>query len=454
MSELITRRSFAGALSPIVQLPIARAQQKRHPNVLLILADDLGYGDIGLHGAPDVRTPNMDALAALGVRFTNFYSNCPVCSPTRAALLTGCYPETVGVPGVIRRRPETSWGYLSPKARLLPEVLSKAGYQTALVGKWHLGEEPYNLPNARGFQEFRGMLGGMVMDYYNHQGHQDDQPDVWHNGTRLRQQGHATDLFTTWAQETIASWRKASKPAFLYLAYNAPHNPVQPPAEWLDRVRKREPSANEKRAKLIALIEHMDDGIGRVMKTLRDTGQLDNTLVIFTSDNGGDCPEEARNLPWRGCKGEMYEGGIRVPGIVSWPGQVKAGSQCDEVALSMDLAPTICEVAGLRMPSATHGLSLVETIKQGRALPARDLFWTRLEGVAFAGNPIHAVRRGDWKLVHNTPFTPLELYNLKNDPYERTDLAKANPKMRNDLAAALMKHVHRGGQVPWHPPDE
>jgi arylsulfatase A-like enzyme len=341
---------------------------------------------------------------------------------------------------------------LSPKATLLSNVLKKAGYRTTLVGKWHLGEEPYNLPNARGFDEFRGMLGGMVMDYYTHQGHQDDQPDLWRNRTRLKQPGHATDLFTAWAQETVEGWKKSARPGFLYLAFNAPHNPVQPPPEWLDRVRKREPGASEKRAKLVALIEHMDDGIGRVMKTLGDAGQLDNTAVIFVSDNGGDCPEDARNLPWRGCKGEMYEGGIRVPGLISWPGRVKPASTCGEVSLTMDLAPTICEMAGTSMPSAIDGVSLLPAVTHGSALPARDLFWTRLEGVTYTGNPIHAVRRGDWKLVHNTPFTPLELYNLKDDPYERVDLAQANPKMRNELAAVLMQHVHRGGQVPWHPP--
>jgi arylsulfatase A-like enzyme len=416
------------------------------------MADDLGYGDLSSYGAGDMQTPHVDALVAGGMRFDNFYANCPVCSPTRAALLTGRYQELVGVPGVIRTHAENSWGYLAPDAVLLPKLLGAAGYQTACVGKWHLGLDSPNTPTERGFDHFHGFLGDMMDDYYNHRRH-------GINYMRLGDQeidpaGHATDLFTDWAVDYIHERHGHAEPFFLYLAYNAPHTPIQPPPDWVARVKQRQPGIADKRAKLVALIEHMDHGIGQVIAALKETGEYDNTLVVFTSDNGGQLDVGANNGPLRGSKQEVYEGGIRVPMCAVWPGQIQAGSRCDRIGLSMDLFPTICDATGVKFSHEIEGRTILPTLLGHDQPPQdRDLFWCRREGGnRYMGKTIHAVRRGDWKLLQNSPFAPLELYNLKDDPQEQTDLARSNPKMFNELAAALRAQIQRGGRVPWQPP--
>ena len=441
---IFNRREF---LASALFLQSGRAK----PNVLVILADDLGYGDLGSQGSKDIRSPNIDALSKAGMRFDNFYANCPVCSPTRAALLSGRYPEMVGVPGVIRKQPDQNWGYLSPRATLLPAVMRQAGYATGIVGKWHLGYTGANTPNERGFDEFRGMRGDMLRSYTTHVGGGDTEVDMWRNREHIDPKGHATDLFTGWAVELIKEWGRGAKPFFLYLAFNAPHAPIEPPPEWLAKVKH----PDEKRRKLIALIEHLDDSIGKVIAALKQSGQYENTLIVFTSDNGGDCPVAADNGPWRGCKQEMYEGGLRVPACAVWPGHIVAGSRTEQVTLSMDLSPTIAEAGGASFPDKLDGSSVLGILTgKATALPPRDLFWTRREG----GNPymaktIQAMRRGDWKLIHNTPFQPMELYNLREDPYEKTDLAKKNPKVFNEMTVALRRHIQRGGAVPWQAPE-
>ncbi|NMC19765.1 MAG: sulfatase-like hydrolase/transferase, partial [Thermogutta sp.] len=302
------------------------------PNVLLILTDDQGWGDVRCCGAADLDTPNLDRLAAGGMRMTNFYANCPVCSPTRAALLTGRYPESVGVPGVIRTHPRNSWGSLAPNARLLPAILAEHGYATALIGKWHLGLAPGDHPNARGFEFFHGFLGDMMDDYWTHRRHGLNY--MRQNERVIDPVGHASDLFSDWACDYLRSWAagepaSSRKPFFLYLAYNAPHVPIQPPAEALAAYRQRHPDASAERAALAALIEHLDAGIGRVLSTLRELGLEEQTLVLFSSDNGGQLNVGANNGPYRDGKGTVYEGGIRVPMIARWPGKVPAASQSD-----------------------------------------------------------------------------------------------------------------------------
>jgi len=210
----------------------------KKPNILVILVDDLGYGDLSSYGAKDLRTPNIDQLMANGMRFDNFYANCPVCSPTRASLMTGRYPDMVGVPGVIRTHPTNNFGYLSPDAVMLPTMLKKAGYHTAIIGKWHLGLESPNIPNERGFDHFHGFLGDMMDDYYTHLRHGYNYMRL--NKQEIHPEGHATDLFTQWAIEYIRGRINKKQPFFLYLAYNAPHTPIQPPEEWLEKVKKRE----------------------------------------------------------------------------------------------------------------------------------------------------------------------------------------------------------------------
>ncbi|MBT5847294.1 MAG: sulfatase-like hydrolase/transferase, partial [Verrucomicrobiales bacterium] len=281
------------------------------PNILIILADDLGYGDLSCYGAKDLKSPHLDALMASGMRFDSFYANCPVCSPTRAALLSGTYPDLVGVPGVIRTSPESNWGWLSPKAVLLPVPLKAAGYHTAIVGKWHLGLESPNTPNERGFDFFKGFLCDMIDDYYKHRRHGINY--FRENQKEIDPPGHATDLFSNWAVDYLNKRKDNKQPFFLYLAYNAPHTPIQPPPDWLAKVKAREKGIAEPRAKLVALIEHMDDGIGKVIATLKANGQYENTLIIFSSDNGGQLNVGARCGNHRGGKQDMYEGGLKVP---------------------------------------------------------------------------------------------------------------------------------------------
>ncbi len=438
---------FAVLLFSTMSIPVRGA-----PNVVVILADDLGYGDLSCYGAKDMRTPNIDALVKSGMRFDHAYANCPVCSPTRASLLSGCYPELVGVPGVIRTHAHNNWGYLSPKARLLPEILKSKGYHTALIGKWHLGLESPGTPTERGFDHFHGFLGDMMDDYYHHRRHKINYMRL---GTKeIDPKGHATDLFSRWASDYIRSRRGSDKPFFLYLAYNAPHTPIQPPKEWLEKVQKREKDITVKRAKLVALIEHMDDGIGQVMKTLNDTGVAKDTLVIFTSDNGGQLSVGANNGNLHGGKQEMYEGGIRVPFCAVWPGRIKAGSSSDRMVLTMDLLPTICEASAIDSPKRIDGESMLPTLLgKKQSMRKSDLFWTRREGgTRYMGKTIWAMRRGDWKLLQNSPMAPFELYNLKDDPQEQTNLAKKNRKVFSAMAAALRAHMQRGGKIPWQKP--
>lgn len=442
---MISRRDFLASAA-------ASQAQVRRPNILVIIADDLGLGDLSCYGAADIRTPNIDALASAGMRFSSFYSNCPVCSPTRAALLSGCIPDRAGVPGVIRTRPEDNWGYLSPGVTLLPTPLGSAGYHTGIVGKWHLGLTSPNTPTERGFDFFHGFLGDMMDDYYTHLRHGNNY--MRRNREPVTPQGHATDLFTSWSIEYLNDRERDGRPFFLYLAYNAPHTPIQPAPEPLERVRKRQPGITEKRAKLAALIEHMDEGVGRVMEALRRNGQDRDTLVLFTSDNGGQIEVGATCGPYRGGKQDMYEGGIRVPLCAVWPGRIAPGSTSEAIAQSMDLCPTICEAAGVRPPEGIDGESILPLLT-GRASStrARDLIWVRREGgPRYLGRDYYAIRRGDWKLLQNSPFEPYQLYNLRADPREENNLAAAEPGVVRELSMALARHAQRAGRVPWQEP--
>lgn len=421
------------------------------PNVLVILADDLGRGDYSAFGTDDLRTPHIDRLFHEGIACDNFFANSCVCSPTRAALLTGCYPDRVGVPGVIRDQPEDSWGYLSKDAVLLPELLRKAGYHTAHVGKWHLGYEAPNRPNDRGFDFFHGFLGDMMDDYYTHQRH--GHNFMRRNLETVSPAGHATDIFTDWACDYLLdrAGAKEGRPFFLYLAYNAPHGPVQPPDEWLEKVRGRRPNLSDKRARLAALIEHLDHGIGRVLATLDETGMATQTLVIFTSDNGGLMNDGANNGPWRSGKTHMYEGGLRVPFAARWPDHISPGTRTDQLALSMDICPTVLAAAEVPPPGKLDGVGFLPQLLGAKPAAAdREVYFVRREGgLAYCGQTIEALRHGDWKLVHDSPFAPLELYNLAADPRETNNLAAQERQKLQELAARLRLHAQRAGQVPW-----
>ena len=438
------------AVSAAAALPAIAASP--HPNLIVILADDLGRGDYSAFGTKDIRTPNIDRLCREGMTFDNFYANSCACSPSRAALLTGCYPDRVGVPGLVRHVPDDNWGFLSPQATILPKVLKPAGYHSAIVGKWNLGLASPNTPNDRGFDYFHGFLGDMMEDYWKHL-------RGGYNFLRLNRQviepvGHATDLFTDWACSYLRDRAEVGEPFFLYLAYTAPHDPIQPPPDWLAKVKRREPGISETRAKIVALIEHLDFGVGQVLATLDRLHLAENTLVIFTSDNGGNLIFGANNGPWRSGKTHMYEGGLRVPGVARWPAKVKPGSRTEQMALSMDIFATLCEVAAVRPPAGVDGVSFLPALlgEPPRETPPDRYFVLREGGPNFGGKTSNALIANQWKLLQDRPFLPWELYNLRLDPQETTDLAAKEPKRFQTLDAAMRKHIQRGGQVPWQPP--
>jgi arylsulfatase A-like enzyme len=446
--------------------------QAATPNVVLIMADDLGIGDVSYTGfAADIETPNIDSLAAVGMRFENAYANAPVCSPSRASLLTGRYPGLVGVPGLIRRNASKNFGFFSPNGPTLPELLKQDGYTTGLVGKWHLGdrlgEDTPNLPTRRGFDLFRGFLGS-AMDYYTHEtapypGIAENWPGsdlMLFNETVLTPSEHsgihATDLFTQWAVEYIQEQATSAQPFFLYLPYTAPHYPIQPPQAWLDSVLAREPGITLNRAKIVALIEHLDASIGSVVQALKDNGVYDNTLIIFTSDNGGSLKWQANNGPFRDGKFSVYEGGLRVPMVAVWPGMIQAGTSTSEVALTMDLYPTIAELVGLTITHEIDGTSVSPILLNPSAtLPARDLVFEMMKYEEYSHYQMkYAVQDDNWKLVQPEPAAPFELYNLSTDPFEQLDLAATNVTKVTELETILDNYVALEQTIPWQPPLE
>lgn len=451
-----TRFLFSIGLILVACCSVARGDDSAPPNVLIILADDLTYKDLSCCGGKGTQTPHIDRIFREGITLTRFRTNSSVCSPTRAALLTGRFPDLVGVPGVIRTHPDQNFGELSPDAVLLPSLLEPAGYRTALVGKWHLGLSPPNVPTERGFGFFHGFLGDMMDDYNTHLRH--GMNYMRRNGETINPSGHATAFFTEWAIEFLRSNSPSVRHAagerkkafFLELAFNAPHGPIQPPADWVRRVRYREPELSDLRARRAALVEHMDAGIGHVLEALAAAGLERETLVVFTSDNGGPINDGAVNVPLRDGKGSMYEGGLRVPLAARWPGHIAPNSSADIAGVTMDLFPTVLDAAGAAIPKNIDGVSLLPTLLGKPQAVKRPLFFVRREGGrAFLGKSIEAVIDGDWKLAHNSPFGPLELFNLREDPGEAHNLAGRERKKLDQLARLLQGHIQAAGGVPW-----
>ncbi|WP_182867695.1 sulfatase-like hydrolase/transferase [Rhodopirellula sp. JC639] len=431
---------------------LVTAQSAERPNLVLILADDLGYGDVSYQGAPDLKTPNLDRLAAEGITFTSMRANCTVCSPTRAAIMTGRYADRVGVPGVIRTSPPDSWGYLSPGVATIADRLGESGYHTAIVGKWHLGLSSPNTPGERGFDLFHGFLGDMMDDYYHHR--RGGINFMRHNADPIDPEGHATELFTQWAIDYVDERSKSPEQRFfLYLPYNAPHFPIQPPQDWLERTKARFPDMDEKRALNVAFVEHLDFHLGRFLTHLDSLGFRDNTVVAFTSDNGGSIPHGQRNLPWREGKQSHYDGGLKVPFIIRPLDKSLAGSESDYAGLTFDLTATYLELAGAPQDPDTDAVSLMP-ILQGKPMPdqPRELYFVRREGNNhYVGGAYHALIRGKWKLMQNDPFSPLELYDLESDPQEKHNVIGKNPRITNQLKRSLRAHIQRGGRVAWQP---
>jgi arylsulfatase A-like enzyme len=406
---------------------VAAVAPGNRPNIVLILADDLGYGSLGCYGGTDFKTPHLDQLAARGLRFTDFHSNGPMCSPTRAALLTGRYPQRCAwvddeeLSPVFREQrrqnPAQRWAWGIASSELtIGKVLRQAGYRTALIGKWHLGYDLKFHPMNYGFDEFRGYVGGAV-DYHTHVAtHGLKQLDWWHGRTIENEEGYTTELLTRYAADFIA--RHQDRPFFLYLAHAAPHVP------WQLRERGRKASPATTYREMIAIL---DEAVGAVVATLRKHGLEENTLLVFCSDNGADAPAGvAANGRLKGKKGGMEEGGHRVPCIASWPGVIAPGQTSGVTVMSMDFFPTFARLAGVPTPKGhtLDGMDLMPLLRNHAVAHDRVLHW--LFGNAWA------VRQGPWKLIGRSE-TALSLVNLEDDLAETGNSLREQPERLDRL---------------------
>ncbi|NQU50860.1 MAG: sulfatase-like hydrolase/transferase [Planctomycetes bacterium] len=387
------------------------------------MADDLGYGDTSCYQGW-IKTPNLERLAANGLTFTDFHSSGVVCSPTRAGLLTGCYQERNGVPGVINADPEHPDHVrgLDPKAITFPNLLKQQGYSTAVFGKWHLGYDKKFNPIHHGFDQFRGFISGNI-DYISHYDRMEIY-DWWDNMDFIVEEGYSTHLITQHAVEFIKE--NQDQPFCLYVAHEAVHAPYQAPTDFAQRGPNKTPATEQSKRKnnYAQMMLEMDRGIGEVMATVGECGIAENTLIFFFSDNGAN--SVGSNAPFKGFKGTVWEGGHRVPAIACWPGKIQPGSTSKELTISLDLMPTMLDLANATLPEG-HGLdgvSLKPLLLQGIALENRKLFWR--------GN---AMREGKWKLVKQGRSAML--YDLSNDICEANNLAEKFPNRTTDMLADL-----------------
>ena len=402
------------------------------PNVVLIITDDAGYGDFGCYGATDIRTPHIDRLAREGVRLTDFYA-MPQCTPTRAALISGRYQQRVRLERALGSSGVSLDRGLPVNGRSLPQLLKNHGYATGLVGKWHLGYKDTNSPNAHGFDYSWGLLSGYI-DFYHHN-RADGAPDLFENGRPVTVEGYMTDLITERAERFLE--RHAAKPFFLEVAYTAPHWPFQPPGRPSKAARNgayqsASDSPPATRADYAAMLESADAGVGRILTTLARLGLAENTLVIFTNDNGGEWL--SRNAPFFHRKATVWEGGIRVPAIFRWPARLPAGSVSSQVGITMDLTATILAATACPVPAEARleGTDLLPVLTRQAPDSERTLFW-RFGGTDHRQQ--RAVRQGDWKLLIDA--SQLLLFRLRDDPGERNDLAARHPEIVARLRARI-----------------
>jgi arylsulfatase A-like enzyme len=445
-------RSLSISFLVLVLSSLATAAEK--PNIVFILADDLGSYDVGWRGS-EIKTPNLDALCRRGAKLENFYVQ-PVCSPTRSSLMTGRYPIRYGLQvGVIR--PWADYG-LPLEERTLPQALREAGYTTAMCGKWHLGSiDKAYWPNARGFDHWYGHLQG-ALDYFTHI--RENKLDWFKDGVACEDKGYTTHLVGAEAARVIREQPK-DKPLFLYVPFNAVHDPLQVPEEY------KKPYAQFKgqRQTYAGMVAAMDEMVGKIVAAIDDTGRRANTLFIFSSDNGGPRPGVVTsNGPLRAGKTTLYEGGTRTCAFATWDGHIKAGSRLDALAHMVDWYPTLIKVAGgsLKQPLPLDGLDIWPCIIQGAKSPRQELL---LNSTPSTG----AIRVGDWKLVLNGQRgsnddedntqpgaekilsnrkkadreSKTELFNLADDPYEKTNLAESNPKKLQELKARYDFYVRQ-----------
>lgn len=413
------------------------------PNIVLILADDLGYGDLACYGSDKVKTANIDALAKGGLRFTDFHSNAPMCSPTRAALLTGRYQQRAGIETVMGFRKGRTRG-MAPEHVTFAEVLKSAGYKTAIFGKWHTGQLPEFAPTRQGFDTFRGLYGGTdYHSHYNRTGHE----NWWKNDKPAPEQGYVTDLVTKHATDFIE--QNKDNPFCVYVSHFAVHFPWQGPGDKADFLPGVDNSSREKKygrridrkAAYAEMIESLDAGIGKIVSTLRRLGLEQKTLLFFASDNGGHSLV-ASSGRLSGYKGGLLEGGHRVPAIAYWPGKIKGGTVTSQTAMTMDLFATMASTAKAKPPAGLKldGVDLLPLLLRGENLPRRTLFWRHRKA--------WAVRKGPWKLLGRGEN--MRLFNLADDLAEKNDLAQIEPEKVRALRAEFLtwqEDVTRG--VTW-----
>ncbi len=421
----------------------AKGAAPTNPNIVFFLIDDLGWADLGCYGSRYYETPRIDELAAQGMRFTDAYAACCACSPTRASILTGKYPArlhlTDWIPG--STRPNTKllipdWRKYLPREEVtIAEVLKSAGYATAAVGKWHLGGEPY-FPERQGFDlNVAGSNIGAPRSYFDPYG---DRPKI--PGGEPNE--YLTDRLTDEAVEFIGDHR--SEPFFLYLSHYAVHTPIQAKAELIAKYRDKPASGGQKSPVYAAMVDSVDQSVGRIMDTLDRFNLTDRTVVFFFSDNGGLArPTATNNSPLRSGKGFPFEGGVREPLIVRWPGVVPPGTVCRELVTSVDFYPTIAQMVCSKTPvsedAEIDGVSLTPLLRQTGTLDRDAIYWHYPHYNPIGGYPYGAIREGDWKLIEFYEDEHVELYNVTDDISESNDLADKEP----ELAARLREKLHQ-----------
>ena len=430
--HFITRRDLLrGAAAGMITLAMGghtKAQPSRPPNIVFILADDLGYADVSCYGRPDLSTPNIDGLASQGMRFLQAYANSAVCTATRVALITGRYQYRlrVGLEEPLAGNPDVG---LPPEHPTLPSLLKKAGYNSTLVGKWHLGALPKFGPLKSGYDHFYGFRGGAV-DYFFHGNA--GQDDLWDDDVAVHQAGYLTDLLGSRAVEVVNGYAKSRQPFMISLHFNAPHWPWETPGDEAESVRLRKAGGGlmhfDGGSQKIyqRMIEAMDRQIGRVLHALETNGLMENTIVIFTSDNGGE--RFADTWPFTGKKTELLEGGLRIPAVISWPARIPRGRTTDQAAISMDWVPTLLAAAGAGSDPGypLDGMNLLPMLTQNAAMVPRKLFWR------YKANAQRAMRAGNYKFLKILDNT--FLFDVVEDPLERANLKDRQKEVYRQLA--------------------
>lgn len=438
MTSIRNLLSLLLLLGHVADAALAQAQSPAaRPNIIFILADDLGYGDPGCYGCTDIRTPHLDQLAVEGVRFTDFYANAAVCSPTRVAFLTGRYQQRLGLDNALYYQ-EMGRG-LPSDGETIADALRSVGYATGLSGKWHVGYDRPRQPRQQGFDHFFGLLGGNH-HYFEHMD-RIGVPDLWLDHEAVEREGYSTDLITEDAIAFIETHRE--RPFFLYLSHAAPHFPWQGPDDRDKVVKPKDKTWQQgDRQTYVAMVESMDRGIGKVVAKLDQLDLRNHTLLVFTSDNGGHT--YSRNDPLRGSKATIWEGGVRVPCIARWPGVLPRGKVTSQVGITMDWTATFRRLASVASDRAGEdGINLFPILTGKTPARERTLFWRRKKGpVRKQVEEGWAIRQGQWKLVKQATGERY-LFDLDSDIGEAQNLVDDQPDLADKLEAELVAWEQR-----------